>query len=453
MEQRPNQLRAALHSVGCKLNQFELEVLRQELQDRGYTVVDFDQLAEVYVLNTCTVTSRTDRECRRLARGARRRNPSALIVLTGCYAEVDAEDLQQLAVADLIVGNRQKFAVPALIDQSLRHLPAPEPLATDSAAAPLLREFSGHTRAFVKAQEGCAGGCAYCIIARARGPERSVPSPQLLKQVQVLAQKHPEIVLVGTHLGRYGRDLPGELNLSQLVEKICALPELGRLRLSSLEPTEVTPQLSEQVAAGGRCLPADVSRLAPGKLCRHLHLPLQSGCDSVLRRMNRPYDTATYARLVQNLKQRQPGLCLGADVIVGFPGETEDEFATTRDFLEALPLSYLHVFTYSLRPGTPAADMPDPVPPEVRKQRNHILRALSERKRADFAASQIGERLELVLETGERAEAVYGLSDNYLRVSLDRADLRPGQLLAARVTGSHGGILRAVMDDSATGGH
>jgi len=451
VEERPSQLRAALHSVGCKLNQFELEILRQDLEDRGYTIVDFEQVADVYVLNTCTVTSRTDRECRRLARGARRRNPSALVVLTGCYAEIAAEDLHQLGVADLIVGNRQKFAVPALIDERLRNLPVSKILAADSARAPLLREFSGHTRAFVKAQEGCAGGCAYCIIARARGPERSVPSQRVLEQVQLLAEKHPEIVLIGTHLGRYGRDLAGEMDLSQLVEEICTLPELSRLRLSSLEPTEVTPQLSEQVVAGGRCLPPEASRPAQGKLCRHLHIPLQSGCDSVLRRMSRPYDTESYARLVYDLKQRQPGLCLGADVIAGFPGETEDEFATTRDFLEVLPLSYLHVFTYSPRPGTPASDLPDQVPPEVRKQRNHVLRALSERKRAEFTASQIGERLELVLEPGDRAEEVYGLSDNYLRVTLDQADLRPGQLIAVRVTGSAGGILQGVIENFTPG--
>lgn len=415
VDNRLAQPRAALHSVGCKLNQFESELLRQRLEDRGYRIVDFEELADVYVLNSCTVTSRTDRECRRLARRAKARNPQACVILTGCYAEVSGKALAGRHLADLLVSNRDKTALPDLIDAALGRS-SPYSASPCGSEATLLREFRGHTRAFVKVQEGCAGGCTYCIIARARGPERSVPSELVTAQVRQLARRHPEVVLIGTHLGRYGRDLEGEPDLAGLVERLCALPELGRLRLSSLEPLEVTPALQELVAAGGLALqPGDLP--GQGKVCRHLHLPLQSGADTVLRRMGRPYSAETYAALATDLCRRCPGLALGADVMVGFPGETEAEFQETYALLQALPLAYLHVFTFSPRPGTPAAAMPEQVPGQVKKERNHILRALSERKRAAFAASQQGARVEVVCE-GAEGGAVYGLSDNYLRIGL-----------------------------------
>ncbi len=410
-----SQPRAALHSVGCKLNQFEAELLRQALEDRGYLIVDFEQSADVYILNSCSVTSRTDRECRRLARAAKARNPQACVVVTGCYAEVSRGDLAERGLADLLVGNSDKSTLPDLVDAALGRTPPPSTTSCGTSL-PLLRQFRGHTRAFVKVQEGCAGGCTYCIIARARGPERSVPSKLVTAQVRQLARRHPEVVLIGTHLGRYGRDLQGEPDLAGLVERLCDLSELGRLRLSSLEPLEVTPALQELVVAGGSALEPG-SRPGRGKVCRHLHLPLQSGADTVLRRMGRPYCAEEYATLVTGLHTRQPGLAVGADVMVGFPGETEAEFGTTYALLEALPLAYLHVFTFSPRPGTPAAAMPDQVPGQVKKERNHLLRALSDRKRAAFALRQQGEPVEVVSEGGEDG-TTYGLSDNYLRIGL-----------------------------------
>jgi threonylcarbamoyladenosine tRNA methylthiotransferase MtaB len=468
-EDPPAQPRAALHSVGCKLNQFETELLRQALEDRGYRIVALEEPADVYILNSCTVTSRTDRECRRLARGAKARNPHAYVVMTGCYAEVSRDDLADRGLADLLVGNRDKSALPDLIDAALgraslactsghlpplpqgegelgdstRQRPYLPPLPQGEGAggeAPLLREFRGHTRAFVKVQEGCAGGCSYCIIARARGPESSVPSAQVVEQVRLLARRHPEIVLIGTHLGRYGRDLTGEVDLADLVELLCDLPELGRLRLSSLEPLEVTPALQDLVVAGGLSL-ASLNRPGHGKVCRHLHLPLQSGADSVLRRMGRPYRAEAYAALVTDLRRRQPGLALGADVMVGFPGETEAEFEETRRLLEALPLAYLHVFTFSPRPGTPAAEMPGQVPGQVKKERNHLLRALSDRKRAEFAAGQVGATLEVVSEAGQEGES-YGLSDNYLRVALPSDAVRFPGVRAVRVIAAAGACLQ-----------
>ena len=232
---------------------------------------------------------------------------------------------------------------------------------------------------------------------------------------------------MGTHLGRYGRDLPGEPDLAGLVERLCALPELGRLRLSSLEPLEVTPAL--------------IARAAGGKLCRHLHLPLQSGSDAVLRRMARPYDTQTYAELVLEVKRRQPGACLGADVMVGFPGETEAEFAETVAFLEALPLSYLHVFTYSSRPDTPAAALPGQVSGQIKKERNHVLQAISARKREVFAADQMVSGWRSYWKTLARGRRT-GLSDNYLEVALAAAPVASRGLVAVEITRARGPALR-----------
>ncbi|HEY3397469.1 MAG TPA: tRNA (N(6)-L-threonylcarbamoyladenosine(37)-C(2))-methylthiotransferase MtaB [Armatimonadota bacterium] len=424
---------AAIHSVGCKLNQYEAQLLRQQLEARGYRVVDFSDLADVYVVVSCTVTHRSDRECRRLARGARRRNPAALIVITGCYAEVAAEDLAARELADLIVSNRDKAQIPDLIDAARGREAIPPSTFPE---APLLSEFQGHTRAFVKIQEGCSGGCTYCLISRARGPEQSVPPAQVQAQVSLLAQRHREIVLIGTHLGRYGRDLPEPVGLATLVENLCALPELVRLRLSSLEPLELSPGLRDLVAAGGFCLSPDPARLGGGKVCRHLHLPLQSGADTVLERMGRPYGAAEYAEIIEEMHRRAPGCALGADVIVGFPGETEAEFAATRDLLESLPLSYLHVFTFSARSGTPASDMPQQVPEALRQARNRVLRELSERKREAFAASQVGERLEVVIEHTEPTGELRGLADNYLQVRLPAAEASPGDLKAVQATGA-----------------
>lgn len=283
-------------------------------------------------------------------------------------------------------------------------------------------------------QEGCNAQCAYCIIPRARGPSRSVPVEDVLEQARRLGGAgHPELVLIGTHLGQYGQDLPEKTDLTTLIEQLLALPEVRRLRLSSIEPREITERLIAMLAHGGRAL--DPSAPHYGKLCRHLHIPLQSGCDSVLQRMNRPYDTPFYAHLLERIHRLQPATCLGADVIVGFPGETEEEFAQTAAFIEALPLSYLHVFTYSVRRGTPAAKMPHHVPHDIAVKRNHFLRAISERKRKAFAAQMIGQILEIVLQTPDENKEGYllGLSDNYLLVRVSASSERQQQLVVCEI--------------------
>jgi threonylcarbamoyladenosine tRNA methylthiotransferase MtaB len=426
---------AAIITLGCKLNQYESEQMRQQLEQLGYVLVDFDDFADLYIINSCTVTGRTDRDTRRLARRARRHNPAAFILLTGCYAQVAAEALTvALPEVNLILGHEAKTRLAELVPQPQ----APTtPLPHESPADFLLDEFVGHTRCFVKVQEGCNARCTYCLIPDARGPSRSVPMAEVLEQAQRLGQAgHPELVLIGTHLGQYGRDLPAAPDLAGLISRLCHLPEVRRLRLSSIEPCEITPELEEWVAVGGQALrrPGDYQ----GKLCRHLHIPLQSGSDTVLQRMNRPYDSAFYASLVTRLHDRQPLTGLGADVIVGFPGETEDEFQQTVDLLTGLPLAYLHVFTYSPRTGTPAAAMPGQLDHEVKIARNHVLRALSEAKRAAFARSVVGQTLEVVLQSESAPGWLTGVADNYLTVRVAAPAEARGQLVACEITGAEG---------------
>lgn len=426
---------AAIKTLGCKLNQYESEQIREQLVRLGYTLTVFSSPADLYVINTCTVTSAADRDARKLARQARRLNAAAFIVVTGCYAEVAAAELEAMPEIDLVSGMSDKLRLAELLPAT--HLPSAPPDHTSH----LVEHFAHHTRCMVKIQEGCNARCSYCIIPEARGPSRSVPFDEVCEQTRKLALAgHPELVLIGTHLGQYGRDLEGAPDLAELVVRLAAIPEVLRLRLSSIEPREVTEGIVKLVRDGGRALesPPTAGR---GKLCRYLHIPLQSGCDAVLQRMNRPYTADFYAELICRIHEAQPATGLGADVIVGFPGETDAEFDATRALLESLPLSYLHVFTYSPRQGTPAAAMAGQVPPPVKASRNLALRELSERKRTEFARGMIGQRLETVLQTPQPDGWLQGVTDNYLPLRVQADDSHVGQLRVCEVVAEEDGGL------------
>jgi threonylcarbamoyladenosine tRNA methylthiotransferase MtaB len=429
-------MRAAIKTLGCKLNQYESEQIREQLEQRGYRIVPFEGEADVYIVNSCTVTSRTDRDCRRLARHAKGLNPAATVIVTGCYAQVAAERLSEIEAVDHVVGNTEKARL-------VERLPAAGPI-TETPSEGMIEQFAGHTRAFVKVQEGCDAHCTYCIVPLARGASRSTPVEEVLAQAErLIASGHPELVLIGIHLGKYGGDLPGGPDLAALCERLCELSGLGRLRLSSIEPCEVSPRLIELVAAGGHALTPRPGIPGGGRLCRHFHIPLQSGSDGVLRRMNRPYDAAFYSHLVQTIRQADPRIGIGADVMVGFPGETEQEFEETRALLDALPLTYLHVFSYSPRPGTPAAEMPEQIQGYVKQERSRVLRELSEGKRRTFAEAQIGERLEVVVERFARESdtLLRGVSDNYVQVVLAGGDELMGGIVAVEALRHEAGRL------------
>lgn len=404
-------MRVAIKTLGCKVNQYDSAVIRQRLGERSCVFVPFDQAADVYVINTCTVTDKADWEARQLVRRAKRLAPVSRVVVTGCYAQVNPRDVAQLPGVDFVVGlNRMDELVDCVLAQGPDRSSAV--LVSDSREqrnVPVLgaEKFAGHTRAFLKVQEGCNFACSYCIIPVARGRSRSVAPDRVLEQVRLLAtQGFVEIVLTGIHLGGYGHDLHPRTNLSRLVREISDSGLIRRLRLSSLDPREVTRELLEAMAD------SEV-------VCPHLHICVQSGDDTVLKAMRRNYDTAYFATRLTQARRVLPNAALGTDLIVGFPGETDESFRGSLDFIERLPLTYLHVFPYSIRAGTPAASMPAQVPHEAKKERSARARALGLDKKKQFYRAQVGHRLTVLVERvcEDRSGFVRGYSENYVPVT------------------------------------
>ncbi len=426
--------------------------MQETLLAEGYRLVDWDKTADIRVVNTCTVTAKSDRTCRREIRLAKRLDPDCAVVVTGCYAQIDPEAVAAIPGVDLVLGNLDKLRLA----QHLAAMAPGEGGDADAAAqrgavtaGPALSvspypehpefegeffsHFYGYTRAFLKIQTGCDSRCAYCIIPLARGPARSMPRADVLREVDLLAERgFREVVLTGINLGSWGHDT-SEGSVADLLEALLAAgapgrgrreakrdsaevpgsgrPAIGRFRLSSIEPLEVEQALMEVVERAGDAV------------AHHFHLPLQSGSDSVLRRMNRPYTTTEYLMVVDELARRFPDAAIGADVIAGFPGETEAEFEETLAFIEHAPLTYLHVFSYSDRPGTEASQMKPTVPPETIHERGLRLRALGEHKNASFRATLrgSGQRV-LVLGGRDTAGRLVGISGNYLEVLLNGED-------------------------------
>ncbi len=396
----------AIATLGCKTNQFESAAIEERLRESGYRVVPFEEGADLVVVNTCTVTSATDAQSRNLVRRARRLNLACRVVVTGCYAQVDPEALKAIPGVALVLGNDEKKDFLRYLEED----PA-EPLVAVSdirrarEAVPLsLTTFAERSRAFVQIQNGCDAFCSYCIIPYARGSSRSLESDRVLAQVRRLAiAGYPEVVLTGIHIGGYGAELNPRTSLLELVRRIEAETAVKRLRLGSIEPTEIPDALIERMAMSSM-------------LCPHFHIPLQAGDDAVLKRMNRHYTTAFFYRLISRIHDRIPAAAIGLDVIAGFPDETEEEFETTYRLIESLPVSHLHVFPYSRRPGTPAAAMAQQVPGDVIKARAARLRALGEEKNRRFAERFVGRTLEVVVEGGGEGGLCRGLSRNYLPV-------------------------------------
>ena len=396
----------AFVTLGCKTNQFESAAMSEQLQLAGYNQVDFEDGAELVVVNTCTVTAATDAQSRNLIRRARRLNPAARVVVTGCYAQIDPERLRQLPGVSLVLGNQEK----AHLLEYLTTAPgsgqvAVSDIRNERTIEPLsLQTFDQRSRAFVQIQNGCNAFCSYCIIPYARGRSRSVPLVEVVNQVEQLsANGYPEIVLTGIHIGCYGQDLESKTDLLGLLRAIETSGFSGRLRLGSIEPTELTVELYRYIADSAW-------------ICPHFHIPLQAGDDQVLMRMNRHYTAEYFLELVEDVQRLLPDSAIGLDVITGFPGETSEDFANTYRLLEQLPFSHLHVFPFSKREGTPAAQMSGQVPVSVAKQRAAQLRQLGEDKYAAYCRRFIGSELELVIEGGEVDGLRRGLAGNYLPV-------------------------------------
>ena len=431
----PAPLRVAFHTQGCRLNQYDTEVIRDAME-RLLPVIEvpWESDADLYVLNSCTVTGKAAQACRRLARQVKHRHPDARVVVAGCYAQTEPAALAALPEVDAVVGNTLKDQVDRWLPDVLAGTDQPvmvEPFGPRQPLSnPAISTFGGRTRAHVKVQDGCDLRCAYCKIWQARGPARSRPAAAVLDQVRLLhGTGYRELVLTGVHLGAWGQDLTGEPgDLCDLLALLCRELPGSRLRLSSLHPDEVTPRLLDLMAAAAPLQP-------------HLHLSLQSGSDAVLQRMHRPYSAHQAFAVAAGLAGVDPACGLGADLIVGFPGESEAEFTATLDLVDALPISYLHVFRFSARPGTPAAAM-TPVASEVITRRAASLRALGRRKRAAFEERLLGQCRPGVLERpaptdGNRRRATL---DNFVAVTLD-SELAAGTVVEVRLEAQRQGRL------------
>ena len=387
--------KAALHNLGCKVNAYELEAIQQMLEQQGYEIVPFAPGADIYIINTCTVTNIADRKSRQMLHKAKKMNPDAVVVACGCYVQAAGEKLEQDSAIDLVVGNNKKKEIPAILEEYFRekeegrsgsgtwvtdmtHNREYETLSISRTAE--------HTRAFIKVQDGCNQFCTYCIIPYARGRVRSRRPEDVLEEVRRLAESGcQEVVLTGIHLSSYGVDLEEGQNLLALIRTIHAVDGIRRIRLGSLEPGIITEEFAEAIAA----LP---------KVCPHFHLSLQSGCDTVLERMNRRYRSEEYMEKCRLLRRVYDRPALTTDVIVGFPGETEEEFEASRAFVEEVNFFETHIFKYSRREGTRAAAVPDQIPAQDKTRRSHILLELDAQRRQEYMESFLGEEKEVLLE-------------------------------------------------------
>ncbi|MCW3489323.1 tRNA (N(6)-L-threonylcarbamoyladenosine(37)-C(2))-methylthiotransferase MtaB [Dethiobacter alkaliphilus] len=409
---------AAFYTLGCKVNQTETAALQNLFGEAGYETVPFEETADVYVINTCTVTHLSDRKSRQMIRRARRTNPDAVIVVTGCYAQVSADDIMEIPEVDLVIGTHSRHRLPELVQEAKKgRLNCVAPWEEKQGFEAMPASQSGErTRAFLKVQEGCRQFCSYCIVPYARGPLHSRPPEDAAAEAERLAEQgFSEMVLSGVHLGSYGEDLPGELALSDLIRELVTIEKIRRIRISSIEPTEITPDLIEVL-------------LDYPKVCRHLHIPLQSGDDHVLRRMNRKYDSAEFLQLIRWLRAQIPEIAITTDVMVGFPGETDAQFEHTLEMVRKCGFSRIHVFKYSPRSGTPAAKFDEQISPQVKEERSRRLIELGEELAATFRRRFIGETVEVLFEESTEDGQITGLTEHYVRVTAEAPQAMLGQI-------------------------
>ncbi|HET7439145.1 MAG TPA: tRNA (N(6)-L-threonylcarbamoyladenosine(37)-C(2))-methylthiotransferase MtaB, partial [Nitrospira sp.] len=383
--------RASLHTLGCRLNQAETTILESRLRREGYEVVEFGQPTDLLVVNTCSVTDEAERTCRYVIRKTLKHSPDAFVAVTGCYAQTGAQELRTIPGIDLIVGNQFKWDLPTFLPppQFLQKHPVPEVFHSKTIDREnfMLPDIGvpDSTRALLKIQDGCNVMCSFCLIPFARGHERSRVLGDILHEAEILAAGgYQELVLTGVNIGQFNHN---GVDLVGLIDRLEAIDGIRRIRISSIEPTTVTDALLERMASST-------------KLCPYLHIPLQSGDDAILSAMNRPYDVKAFVTLIERAASMVPGLGLGTDLMVGFPGESEADFLHTVELAQRLPFSYFHVFTYSKRPGTASAKLPGGVPVEIARRRAKTLADLSRQKRLAFAERWIGATMPVLFESG-----------------------------------------------------
>ena len=430
----------AFYTLGCKVNQSDTASMEGIFRKAGYEVVDFGSPADVYLINTCVVTNTGQRKSRQIINRAVRHNPLSLIVVTGCYPQTAPEEVRAIAGVDVIIGNQERARIVELVEQALENkqteiLDNVQKMTVDTKFEELgVGTETDKTRAFLKIQEGCNQYCTYCIIPYARGPLRSRSLESIRSEVAKLVEAgYKEVVLIGIHLGCYGKELAKEgkhITLYDAVQAVLSVEGMCRVRLGSLESVEVEPRLLELMANEPR-------------LCKHLHLPLQSGCDKILQAMHRPYDTARFTQLLQQIRAQVPDVAVTTDIIVGFPGETEEDFATTLAFAEKCGFAKMHIFPYSKRKGTPAEKMPNQVDEAVKGERAARLAAVDEKLHQAMLKQMVGKTEEVLFEQPVDAVHMEGLCGPYLRVVVPGTSELANTIAQVKITG--------IVDDWLTG--
>ncbi|OGI02920.1 MAG: tRNA (N(6)-L-threonylcarbamoyladenosine(37)-C(2))-methylthiotransferase MtaB [Candidatus Melainabacteria bacterium GWF2_37_15] len=413
--------KVAIHTLGCRSNQLESSIITDKFIEIGWQVVNFSETADIYIINTCTVTAKSDNTSRYFIRKAKNTNPEAKIIVTGCYAQIKAEEVASIEGVDLVLGNTEKINIIENINKE-------KILVSDIMKEEKFRDktvfsASGRVRATIKIQDGCNFRCSYCIVPYARGKSRSNEPDKVLNQIKEIRDRgFQEVVLSGIHLGQWGLDLQPKASLAELLQEIEKIQTLKRYRLSSIDPMEFTDELINTLVNSE-------------KFCRHLHISLQSGNNKILKAMKRRYTVEQYTDLINTLVEKIPLINIGSDIIVGFPEETNEDFEDTYQNLEKLPIGYIHVFSYSQRKGTPAASMLPQVPQEVKKQRNARLQKLVEAKKLDFRKKLIGHDFEIIVENtrDKKTGFLKGITDNFVSVLVDGSNKYKNKLVRVRI--------------------
>ena len=418
--------KVAFYTLGCKVNQYETEAMLEMFKKDGYTQVESEEFADVYVINTCTVTHMSDRKSRQYIRRMKKKNPDAIIAVVGCYSQVSPEEILEIEEVNLVMGTNERRQIVEEIkklDASKKASTVDDIMKVRAFEEIEINQTNGRTRAFMKIQDGCDRFCTYCIIPYARGGRvRSRDLESVINEANKLANNgYKEIVLTGIHVASYGKDVKdADTNLLTVIKAIDKIEGVERIRLSSVEPLLMTDEFIDTVAK----MP---------KVCPHFHLSLQSGCDETLKRMNRRYTTKEYKDIVDKLRQKMPNVAITTDVIVGFPGETNNEFSQTYEFLRDIELSQMHVFKYSPRKGTPAADMENQIDPQMKQMRSDKLIALNKQNFTNFSKKFEGQEFNVLFEQNIGENKYEGLTPNYIRVIVESEEDIQGKILKTKI--------------------
>ena len=429
-------LKAAFLTLGCKVNQYETDAMRELLEAAGYDIVDFKERADVYIINTCSVTNMADRKSRQMIHRARKKNPDAVVVAAGCYVQAAENELKEKGIADVLIGNNKKKDIVRILEEYFQKGEKTAEVldisCTNEYESLTIHKINEHTRAYIKIQDGCNQFCSYCIIPYTRGRIRSKQLEDVIREIRALAREgYKEVVLTGIHLSSYGMDFPEEnrTDLLAVIENVQKIDGIERIRLGSLEPRIITEEFAQGLK---KC----------SKVCPHFHLSLQSGCDETLKRMNRKYTTEEYKKALAILRDTFEHPALTTDVIVGFAGETEEEFEKTRAYLEEINLYEMHIFKFSVRKGTRAERMPGQVPEDVKTKRSAVLLAMTERHKKDFEQWYIGRKEKVLLEEMVEINGtkyMQGHTERYVKVVVNFDEnseiLRQNHIVAVKIQG------------------